>query len=378
MRSRLASWPLRATNFEYNQTVPTATPADAQQKADRIRILRDELAAPELRDVLGLSPDQLVRFDEWSRARLVELERQFDVDTTSSQKRVSWGMRIAATLGGLALCAALVLFFLRFWGYLETWQQMALLIAIPLVLLAATEFAARRERARYFTGLLGLTALTAFIMNLSALGTIFNLVPTERALLPWGIFALLLAYRYGLRLHLAAGLALLTAWVAATCTTLQGVAWGQFASRPEIFLLLGFIAFACPFAVRHAANREFDPVYRLVGALVALTAVLSLAAWGASSYLPWETDTIEHTYEFVGLALSTGAIWWGITRSWTGTVNTGAVYFTIFLFIRLYHWWWQWMPKYLFFAAIGAIAIGLVIVFKQLRTRLALPQERAA
>jgi hypothetical protein len=48
-------------------------------------------------------------------------------------------------------------------------------------------------------------------------------------------------------------------------------------------------------------------------------------------------------------------------------VNTSAAAFVIFLFSRLYHWWWDWMPKYLFFALIGALGIALVLIFKHLR-----------
>jgi len=43
----------------------------------------------------------------------------------------------------------------------------------------------------------------------------------------------------------------------------------------------------------------------------------------------------------------------------------------VFLFTRLYHWWWDWMPKYLFFAAIGALGIALVLIFKRLRNQMA-------
>jgi hypothetical protein len=32
-----------------------------------------------------------------------------------------------------------------------------------------------------------------------------------------------------------------------------------------------------------------------------------------------------------------------------------------------YRWWWDWMPKYLFFAVIGAIGIALVMAFTHLR-----------
>jgi uncharacterized membrane protein len=95
-----------------------------------------------------------------------------------------------------------------------------------------------------------------------------------------------------------------------------------------------------------------------------------LAVGGRGSYLPLEAKTVERVYEFGGLLTSAGAIWLGIVRQWTGIVNTGSVFFTIFLFFRLYHWWWDWMPKYLFFAAIGALSIVLVVAFKRLRANL--------
>lgn len=75
--------------------------------------------------------------------------------------------------------------------------------------------------------------------------------------------------------------------------------------------------------------------------------------------------------------MSAGAIWWGIVRNWNGIVNTGAAFFVIFLFTRLYHWWWEWMPRYLFFAAIGALGIGLVMAFKRVRGKMVHLEEGA-
>lgn len=65
--------------------------------------------------------------------------------------------------------------------------------------------------------------------------------------------------------------------------------------------------------------------------------------------------------------MSSGAIWLGIRRNWNGIVNTGAIFFTFFLLTRLYHWYWNWMPKYLFFAVIGGMGIALVLAFKRVR-----------
>jgi uncharacterized membrane protein len=77
----------------------------------------------------------------------------------------------------------------------------------------------------------------------------------------------------------------------------------------------------------------------------------------------------ERMYEFVGLLSSGLAIWLGIRKHWSGLVNVSALAFVVFLFIRLYRWWWDWMPRYLFFGLIGALGIALVLIFKRMRNR---------
>lgn len=320
--------------------------------------------------VIELTAEQRARLEEWSRARLAELAARFDVDITDSAKCVSWGLRIVSTLGGLAVCAAVVLFFMRYWGYLHTPIQLAIVIAAPLAALAATEVAARRERTLYFAGLMALVALACFIMNLTVVGLIFNIAATEKALAAWGAFALLLAYRYGLRPMLVLGIGFLLSYGAAALAARLGHHWLYFGDRPEHFIAMGLAVFAVPLAVRHRRHSDFPAVYRLAGTLVLLFALLALAEWGANSYLPLKKETIEKLYEFAGLAASAAAIWRGIVRQWDGVVYCGASFFVIFLFCRLYHWWWGWMPKYLFFAVIGGIAIVLVAAFKRVRARM--------
>src|SRR4051794_24731050 len=116
---------------------PIKNQSEAQQSADRIRLLRQELATPELQRVLDLSPEQHRRFDDWSKAQLTALAQQFDVDTNISQKRASWGMRIASTLGGIAICTAVVLFFMRYWGNFGSFLQVAIVAMLPLIALGA-------------------------------------------------------------------------------------------------------------------------------------------------------------------------------------------------------------------------------------------------
>ena len=190
-------------------------------------------------------------------------------------------------------------------------------------------------------------------------------------MLPWSAFAFVVAYRYGLRLLLAIALLLLIAYSAATVTAAFGYRWFGFGERPELVAFLSLLIFCAPFVIRHQRHTDFPPIYRLVGTIVFFVCVLSLAEWGISSYLPFNRQNVELLYEFMGLLASAGAIWLGITRHWSGVVNVSATAFVIFLFARLYHWWWDWMPKYLFFAAIGTLGIALVLIFKRLRTQIA-------
>jgi len=91
-----------------------------QERADRLRNFSRELEALEREHVLELTPEQRVRLNAHVERTLRELAAQYDVDTTESQRQVSLGMRIASALGGLALCAAVVLFLARYMGYWST------------------------------------------------------------------------------------------------------------------------------------------------------------------------------------------------------------------------------------------------------------------
>ena len=131
----------------------------AQRQADRVREFRQLLDRLEKKGVLTLSMDQRRRVDEHLDQTLEALAKRFDIDLTESQRQISLGMRVISALGGLALCIAVFLFFNRIWGLVTTPVQVAILIAIPLVLLAATEFAAEREQTLYFASLFSLVAL---------------------------------------------------------------------------------------------------------------------------------------------------------------------------------------------------------------------------
>jgi len=103
--------------------------------------------------------------------------------------------------------------------------------------------------------------------------------------------------------------------------------------------------------------------------------VLILSNWGAVSYMDLTREAIEAIYQVVGFLVSAAAIWMGIKKRWPEVVNTGNVFFTIFLYTKFYDWWWDWMPKYLFFLVIGLTAILMLLLFKRLRGAVSRPGQ---
>ena len=88
---------------------------------------------------------------------------------------------------------------------------------------------------------------------------------------------------------------------------------------------------------------------------------------GAPTDLEWENDIIEGMYQVAGFIISGLVIWYGMRRGWADVVNTGNVFFVIFLYTKLFDWWWEIMPKYLFFLVIGLFSVLLLFIFKRLR-----------
>jgi len=338
----------------------------AQARADRIRAFRDELSTLEREGVVRLPADLRQEAQSYHDRLLHRLAEDYDIDASSGQKRLSWGMRLASFFGALALSVAVFFFFYRFWGDLSTAVQVSLLVTAPLLVTFGVEMAARRERTRYFASLTALVAFACFVLNLSVLGKIFTITPTQNAFLAWGAFALLLAYGYDLKLMLVAGLTCVMGYLAATVGTWSGIYWLSFGERPENFILAGALIFAAGL-VRRNSYPAFSAIYRVYGLLAVFISILILSNWGRISYLPLSSETIEHLYQSAGFVLAGLTIWAGIRQRWTGMVNLGSTFFVLYLYTKLFDWWWDWLPKYIFFLALGLVAIGLLLVLRQLR-----------
>jgi len=342
----------------------------AQQRVDRIASFKAELSDLAKEGGLTLTAEQQSGLDAHLQGLLSKFRAEYGVDATDSTKRVSWGMRVASLLGAAALLAAAILFLHRVWGGLSIPVQVLILTTAPMALLVAAEIAYTRRADLYYVGLIALAAGVALVMELSALGAVLNLTDSPQVLLAWGAFALFTAYAFGLRLMLGAGLVLLCAWTAALVLHLRGYNWPDFMDSSQSLIPGAVILYLVPWLTRGRGPEEFDLVYRLCGAVVGLFALLLLSTVGDLCCGNLAPRTVAAAYQVIGLLLAGAVVAHGLRLGTASLVNVGAVGFIVFLFVRLHSWWWEWMPKYLFFLVLGIIAFGLLLVFRRIRSRL--------
>lgn len=340
---------------------------EAQQRADQIRVFQRELAQLESEGVLSLDAEQRQRLDGHHGRLLGQYAQDFDIDRDQRASQLSLGMRIASLFGALALSASVFFLFYQFWGWLATSVQVSILIAAPLLMLGLTLLIQRRDSSGYFAKLAALVTFACFVLNISMLGQIFNITPSDKALLPWAALAFLLAYACDLRLLLVAGILCLIAYVSARTGTWGGMYWLSFGQRPENFFPAALLLLAVPQFVPHRRFADFPPMYRIFGLLTFFLPVLVMGNWGYASYLDWDVDLIEGFYQVVGFVTSAFAVWFGVRRQWPEVINAGVTFFIIFLYTKIFDWWWQVMPKYLFFLVLGLVAVLFLVVLKRLR-----------
>ncbi len=340
--------------------------ADAQRRADQIQSFRAELEMIEQENVLTLKESDRSAVARYHDDLIAKLSSAFDIDSSKREKQLSLGMKIASFLGALGLAASVFFLFYQFWGRFSTHIQVAILVAAPLIGLAATIFASHREKTAYFAKLFGLVTFACFVLNISMIGQIFNITPSANAFLVWAVFAFVLAYASDARLLLAAGIICIASYLSARTGTWSGCYWLHFGERPENFFPAALLLFLVPLLPHHRYH-GFAAIYRVFAMLLFFIPVLILSNWGKISHLHFSPESIEAGYQIAGFVFSAAAIWLGIKRGWPEVVNTGNAFFTILLYTKFYDWWWDWMPKYLFFLLVGLTAILILLIFKRLR-----------
>ena len=341
--------------------------AEAQRRADAIGDFQRELERLERDGIVALTDEQRRAISDHHRALLAQYAESYDIDRSADAKQLSLGMRIASLLGALALSTSVFLLFYQFWGRLTTPVQVAILIVSALATFVMTLWIHARDSSGYFTNLAAMVTLACFILDISTLGQIFNITPSDTALVPWAAMAFLLAYVCDLRLLLAAGIVLSIGYLSTRTGAWSGIYWPHFGERPESFIPAGVLLFMVPQFVRHERVAGFPPIYRMLGLVAILLPMLILSIWGIGSYAGLQPRTVERVYQVVGFVSCIAAIWLGVRREWRETVNIGVLFFVVFLYMRFFDWWWDVMPKYLFFLILGATAVGILLGLRRAR-----------
>lgn len=347
--------------------MPIPSRSEAQQRADEIRVFDLELDRLQDEGVLTLTSVQREAVARHHAKLLAQYAQTFDIDRDAGARKLSLGMRIASFLGALALAASVFFLFYQFWGRFDTAAQVGILIAAAFGSFLATVWIQGKDATGYFTKLAALVAFACFVLNIAMLGQIFDITPSDKALLPWAAYAFLLAYACDLRLLLAAGILCVVAFISARTGTWSGMYWLYFGERPENFFPAALVLLVLPSLVDHRRFTGFAPIYRVFGMLTWFLPVLVLANWGALSYLDLDRNVIQGLYQVAGFIGCGAAVWIGIRKHWPDLVNTGGTLFVILLYTKFFDWWWQAMPKYLFFFVLGLVAILSLLVMRRLR-----------
>lgn len=356
----------------------TAALAAAQQRADRISAFRAELSELRQAGVLRLDDAESLTVERYHEGVLRDLVRLYDVDVSERGRSLSLGMRVVSVLGSLAFAIGVVFLYLRFWGVMSVPVQVAILAAAPIVALVATDTLARRETSGYFATIAALFAFTCALLNTVVIGLLFNMSSSPFAFLGLGAFGLTVAYGWRLRLPLVAGLLATGIAVGGWLTSFSGVAWFLMLQRPESLIPVGALLAATPVIARHIEYPGFPQIYRSIGFAILFLPLTVLASFGAMSLLPFEPRVLEIAYQLVGFAAMGWTVWIGVRRPWKEAVYIGSAYFIVMLYVRLFDWWWDWMPRYAFFFVVGLLSLVVLFFLKRLRAAVVAGVRRTA
>jgi uncharacterized membrane protein len=346
--------------------VPASRDA-AQRRADRVAAFRDELAALEREGALVLTPEQRAGLGRHHDVLLERLAGEYEVDRTERERSLSAGMRAATLLGAVTLAAAVYTFLYRFWGGMPAALQAGVVVLLPVLLVGGMELTARRERTLYVTSILGLLAATSFVAGLIVLAALSNVALPPEALLAWAAFCGALGLAYGLRLPVVAALLFALAYAATFGGAGGRCSWEAFGHRPETVLLAAALLTAAPGLARAKAPAGFGAAFRATGLGALFVALLILGRAGEASFLTAiPPERVEAAYQAAGLVLAAALAWAGARRARPEVSAVASVAFVVFLYLKLYDWWWTVLPRWVFFLLLGVVAVACLLVLRRL------------
>lgn len=344
--------------------------ASAQRRVNRVRAFRAELDELIATGVVSLSAAQRQAIDAHQDAVLRQLAAAHDVDRSDTSGQLSRGMRVVSFFGALALTAAIYSLVSRFWGRLDLPVQATLLCAFPLVALVGVELAAQRERTLYFASIFALAAFGTYWLAAIELSALLNVPVTP--LVVWGgaVFGIALALPYGLRVILGGGLVAFVVALAGSTFQFAGIPW---TATFEFFEIITAIALALPLLARPVQRvaPALAAVIRLVGFGIGFAGLFFLSMSSRASLLPISGRLTEFIYQAIMFLVCVVTLAVSIRRQWLETVYLTTAALAVFLFGRYVDWFWDAIPRYLFFLLLAGIAFAWLIALRRLRDRLA-------
>lgn len=330
-------------------------------RTQQVQYFKQELKALEQAGVFKLTDEQHSALENYYQSPAFAQIASSD----KASQQLSLGMRISSLFATLAFAAAIYFFLALFWFQLSIASQALILIVAPCILLLAAHFVRHYDKDGYFSRLFATLSWFCFALNLAYLGEMFNLRPQSSFFAVSGIFALLLAYLYQAKLLTFTAIACLSTFIAAKVANLH---------EPQAPYPLYYEAFLLPsllFFLAGTKVKQFAATYRGSSLAIALLFILFLSWSPYSSLLSWDNSSIENLYQVLGLLLSALMIYLAIKHSWQETYRIASVFFIIFLYSKLFSWFWQSIPHFLFFLFIGFIALLCLVVFKRLQAQMA-------
>lgn len=336
---------------------------DAQERADQIAAFRAEIVQLRNEGIEAFTADQLQLIAGHHEALLERLAGEFDIDRTVAERRMSLGMRIASGFGAVTLTAAVISFVYQVWGSIPTAGQVVLLTAGPLASIAAMVVAGTVERTRYVAAVMAVVACGAFVLQTVLIGQIFNLHGSPHPLLLWALFAIAVAWPWRFVLPFGLGVLSLACYLAALAFWWSGVSWASMIERPEPLMLTA--AVLLPLTSR--APRELVTAARTVLLILVLGPLLLLSGIAELSLLGWSASTIRIVYQLVATLAAIVVITHGVRNSRDDVIVIGGLFAGAFLLTRFVDWWWDWMPRYVFFLILAVVALAWIWGLRVLR-----------
>jgi hypothetical protein len=90
-----------------------------------------------------------------------------------------------------------------------------------------------------------------------------------------------------------------------------------------------------------------------------------------TTVLPLGETAVEILYQVAAVIVTVVLIASGLRRGLNDVVLIASMFGGAFLLGRFVDWWWDWMPKYLFFLILGALALGWLWGLRVARRHLA-------